>query len=76
MVVRAKHDLLGRFEQKDDKSELMTRETSSGSLVYTKPETVMIESNLQGEECPGAYTGQWVSLNILTDPSVNLSAQG
>lgn len=56
LIVKAKHELLGRFEQKDDKSELMTRETSSGSQVYNKPETVVIE-NLPGEECPGAYTG-------------------
>ena len=61
------------FGQRDEKSELMTRETSTGGLIYHKPETVLIESMQEAdEECPGSYTGQWVSMNTLSDPSSTL----
>ena len=66
---------MGIFEATDDRSELLLRETSSGALIYNKPETVIIE-NEQEEECPGIYTGQWVSMNILTESSLNLISQG
>ena len=74
-TVSTKHDQLGIYSQRDEKSELMTRETSSGALIYNKPETVIIE-NMHDEENPGAYIGQWVSMNIISDPSSHLLSQG
>lgn len=70
-LVSAKLEQLGRFEQVDDESELVTRETCSGSLVYHKSETVVIEG-VDGEACPGTYTGQWVSVNMSTDEASSL----